>query len=99
MMVKYSKKVYPTHDWIRDGGDIDFFAFESSYHNGPVCKRCGFSYCEHCEEDKSPEYFDKEHPCTIKRWDCPKCGINLGLSRHNFCSNCGQQLTWEDNYE
>lgn len=99
MMVKFSKKVYPKHKWVRDGGKIDFFAFAVGYHNGPQCDRCGFSYCEHCQDGKSPEYFNKEHPCIVRKWTCPKCDIELGLTRHNFCHNCGEQLTWEKDYD
>ena len=31
--------------------EIDTFAFESGFHNGPECEDCGFNFCEHC----SPE--------------------------------------------
>lgn len=30
---------------------IDFFAYESGYHNGPQCKNCGFSFCHHCKNE------------------------------------------------
>lgn len=40
------------HTWKRrEHGTIDNFAMENGYHNGPVCTRCGYSFCEHCDED------------------------------------------------
>lgn len=37
------------HKWIKDGKDIDIFAFEEGgYHNGPRCSVCGFGFCHHC---------------------------------------------------
>ena len=48
------------HDWMtnadRDedyigteyGSQLDGFAYSSGYHNGYVCKKCGFSFCIHC---------------------------------------------------
>lgn len=40
---------YPEHDWERnEDGSIDIFGMESEFHNGPLCIRCGYSYCHHC---------------------------------------------------
>ena len=51
--------VEPTHRWKRDEyGEIDRFAMNSDYHNGPMCERCWASYCLHCN-DKAPEV------CTV----------------------------------
>lgn len=32
----------------------------SSPHAGPMCKRCGYWYCEHCHPDGPPEKCDEE---------------------------------------
>lgn len=45
------------HDWYRDElGGVDSLAFDvdpNEYsvfgHNGPMCRRCGAHFCEHCE--------------------------------------------------
>lgn len=45
------------HTWRKtENGKIDTFASSAEYCNGPVCERCGFSFCEHC----NPEGYDDE---------------------------------------
>lgn len=81
---------YPEHDWVRkENGDIDDFAYDGGYHNGPVCKRCYYSFCIFC----NPDGWNDE-PCIIDEYKCPKCGrcISKGTK---FCSNCGQAVKWE----
>ena len=81
---------YPEHDWVRkENGDIDEFAYDGDYHNGPMCKRCYYSFCIHCD----PNGWNNE-PCIIDEYKCPKCGhiISKGTK---FCSNCGQAVRWE----
>lgn len=88
---KYGTTKLPHHKWHRNrGGRIDNFAFDSGYHNGPVCIRCGESFCEHCH----PECYDE--PCTAEGFICPTCK-DIVTGGDNFCSNCGQRLTWESN--
>jgi hypothetical protein len=36
-----------------EDGDIDNFAIESEYHNGPMCEVCYAGRCQHCD-DGSP---------------------------------------------
>ncbi len=37
------------HIWQEDeSGFIDIFAIDSGRHNGPVCTKCGYSICWHC---------------------------------------------------
>lgn len=39
------------HAWeLTEDGDIDFLASGFGYHNGPRCKKCGYSFCEHCQK-------------------------------------------------
>lgn len=48
------------HEWeIDDDGEIDNFAYSAGFCNGPVCKKCGKSFCKHCKNE-----FDIE--------ECPK---------------------------
>lgn len=81
---------YPEHQWRRkENGEIDDFAMEFGYHNGPVCERCGYSFCEHCE----PDGYDKG-PCVIDEYRCPNC--NHLLSKNDkFCNHCGQAILQE----
>jgi len=38
------------HEWRRDkDGSIDIWGLEYEHHNGPVCVRCGYSFCHHCQ--------------------------------------------------
>lgn len=92
----YKKKVihihneYPEHDWARNkDGSIDTWALDVGFHNGPMCKRCYVSFCEHCE----PEWY-KDSPC-IEDYDmCPSCKNELSSKRFKFCPECGQALDW-----
>lgn len=52
------------HDWERDkNGEIDDFAFGVGYCNGPMCKRCFYSFCEHCEDDYE-KALKEDLPCV-----------------------------------
>lgn len=82
---------YQEHDWKRrENGEIDDFAYDNDYHNGPMCKRCYYSFCMFCD----PDGWNKE-PCIIDKYKCPKCGrfISKGTK---FCSDCGQEVKWND---
>lgn len=51
---------WPEHKWKRHAdGTIDVFAYEVGYHNGPACERCGYSYCEHCQDGPT-------QPCIVE---------------------------------
>lgn len=80
------------HLWRRDkNGEIDLWAFELGYCNGPVCTRCWHSECEHCNEDWET---DSTEPCVIDRDICPSCGYKL--SKAKYCPDCGQALDWSE---
>jgi hypothetical protein len=46
-----TKHTWKTQDWDGPDGDIDLFAYEAGYHNGPECADCGFFFCHHCDPD------------------------------------------------
>jgi hypothetical protein len=37
-----------------DDGEVDIFALDYDYHNGPECVLCGDSWCHHCREVIEP---------------------------------------------
>lgn len=38
------------HEWRKDeDGHVDVFAYEVGFHNGPVCVKCGYYFCHHCQ--------------------------------------------------
>ena len=78
---------FSEHQWRRTAeGKIDEFAMYVDCHSGPVCERCGYSFCEHCE----PNGWDEE-PCVIDEYRCPTCNENIGRS-DKYCKYCGQRL-------
>lgn len=76
---------YCEHKWRMKYGEIDRFAFESGFCNGPVCERCGYSFCVHC----NPDGFD-EQACVVDWYECPECHKRVG-SFQTTC-DCGQRL-------
>lgn len=78
---------FSDHQWRRTAeGKIDEFAMYVDCHSGPVCERCGYSFCEHCE----PNGWNEE-PCVIDEYRCPTCNENIGRS-DKYCKKCGQRL-------
>ncbi len=42
------------HTWMKDDdGEIDYFAMSEEFHNGPMCEKCHYSYCQHCNVPKN----------------------------------------------
>lgn len=40
-----------THEWVKDNGRVDIFAYEvGEYHNGPKCIKCDYGFCHHCND-------------------------------------------------
>ena len=50
------------HVWKLDEGELDIFGLDIEGHNGPVCIRCGYSFCHHCSEEPTEDcrYKDQE---------------------------------------
>lgn len=87
---KHIHEEYPEHFWKRkEDGEIDEFAYEGDFHNGPVCVRCGDSFCKHCE----PDGYETHRHCVTDKYVCPNCErlLTWGV---NYCSNCGQGVKW-----
>ena len=81
---------YPEHDWkTNEKGELDDFAWDQEYCNGPMCKRCYYAFCIHCE----PNGWDKK-PCIVDFFKCPNCGEKISKNT-KFCDNCGQAVKWE----
>lgn len=81
---EYKKMVYPSHKWKEENGKIDVWAYEAGYCNGPVCERCYYSFCEHC----NPNGYEGE--CVVEDYICPSCRENVGY-KQTHCK-CGQAL-------
>ena len=80
---------YATHEWEKDEkGQIDEWAMDIGFCNGPRCVRCGYTFCEHCNKDG----WDNTD-CVVDEIRCPNCG-KLLTEGVNYCSNCGQSLDW-----
>lgn len=87
---KHIHEEYPAHDWERNAdGEIDTFAFDTDYHNGPVCKRCGYSFCVYCD----PDGYEKK-PCIIDKYRCPSCDVMIRKGQ-KYCQNCGKKVKWD----
>ena len=99
MKVVHIHEEYPEHDWARNkDGSIDEFATENGYHNGPLCRRCYYAFCEHCVNDFD-EALKEDLPCVIDEYKCPNCNKTLLktlLKNQKFCDECGTKLDWED---
>lgn len=88
---KHIHEEYPAHDWERNAdGEIDTFAFDTDYHNGPVCKRCGYSFCVYCD----PDGYEKK-PCIIDKYKCPSCDVMI-YKGQKYCRNCGKAVKWNE---
>lgn len=76
------------HRWKKiEGTDkIDNFAgVDYGFHNGPLCVKCGLSFCEHCE----PEKFSSS--CPVPHYKCSVCGYESD-TKTPFCANCGAEM-------
>ena len=60
------------HIWETEDGEVDDYAFSSGDCNGPICERCGFSFCVWC----TPEKWEDE--------SCPDDAGLLAQKAHSF---------------
>ena len=77
------------HDWyLNEDGDIDVWQLDEGFHNGPRCRSCGYTFCEHCNPDGY-------NSMCVRDWhECPRCGTEV-RSTQKYCSQCGVKLDWE----
>lgn len=83
------KHTYSSHKWrLNENGEPDSFAFETGYHNGYACQRCGYCFCMYCD----PDGFDKE-PCIVEYNECSSCHNRIfNYKKIFYCEYCGQKL-------
>lgn len=85
----FHEERHEQHSWVRnEDGEIDEFAMEYEYHNGPVCEFCGYFFCIHCTPDG---YNDTD--CVVSWHTCPIC--EKRVSENDKRCQCGQMLDWE----
>lgn len=84
---------FAEHKWIRTkDGEIDDMAMSFDYHNGPICERCGYTFCVLCE----PDGWNKKS-CVINEYRCPNCSqvlyekdiVKKWAETHNGDDYCG----------
>ena len=69
------------HRWEKcDDGEIDFFAWNDGFCNGPRCLDCGESFCVHCAE------LDGGHEAVKKKLEEETC------EEKEVCSICGRAV-------
>lgn len=91
LLVTHIHEEYPEHLWKKDeNGNVNEWAMEFDYHQGPVCERCGDTFCIHCE----PDGYITHKKCVVDVYKCPKCGSEL-RSNQKHCAKCGQAVKWE----
>lgn len=43
------------HTWkLNEDGEVDEFAMSYEFHNGPMCTKCYYTYCVHCDKGDEP---------------------------------------------
>jgi hypothetical protein len=86
---KHFHRDYGEHEWEKNkDGEPDEWAWMFDVHNGPVCQRCGYSFCEGC----NPNGWTARK-CVIDVFMCPGCGRKLDKFQ-KFCDGCGQGVKW-----
>ena len=73
------------HKWkTEDNGEVDEFAWDREFHNGPVCMICSFTPCVHCRSGWEDDEGCKEH------FVCSVCGTHEE-KKHPYC-HCGAKM-------
>lgn len=83
------------HQWkTLASGEIDHWVVEipdvGTEHNGPECSVCGFSFCEHCDEE-----FVKKNNSARSAWnfECP--GPPPDNQRYDWDKQPGVHIPYE----
>ena len=77
------------HMWRKFEGSIDEYAWESGYHNGPVCELCGEHTCINCNPD-----WEKDE-CAVESYRCSECNHHV-KEKTELCPNCGADMRGEE---
>ena len=73
------------HKWkTKDNGEVDEFAWDREFHNGPVCMICSFTPCVHCRPGWEDDEGCKEH------FVCSVCGTHEE-KKYPYC-HCGAKM-------
>ncbi len=73
------------HLWKLDSEkNVDEWAFSEGYHNGPMCVKCGKSFCLHCSGSSKTMHED----CDVIDYICSECG-EVSEKKSKYCSECG----------
>ena len=90
MEVKHGRWVAVNeHMWHKDRyGEIDEFAWESDFHNGPVCELCYSSPCIHCKPDW------ENSKCDVTSYKCSECNCHV-KKESAYCPDCGARMDGE----
>ena len=98
-----TREHYRHHDWQRtEDGSIDDMAFDVDFHNGPMCQRCGYSFCIHCEDDNVETLLESECINERRKKLCPYCmnhisSLTLDTGRMMYyCPYCGKEIDYQD---
>lgn len=77
------------HMWSKDdNGEIDDFAWERDFHNGPFCELCYSTPCIHCNPDW------ENSKCRVTSYRCSECN-NHKKEANSYCPNCGAKMDSE----
>ena len=77
------------HMWKKDAnGEIDEFAWDNEFHNGPYCTHCFSTPCVHCKPD-----YEELETCH-EHYMCNRCGRH-SLYKDPFCT-CGAVMEEEN---
>ena len=87
--IKPSRKIFTRkHLWKKNNdGEVDEWAWECGYCNGPECEICGATFCVHCDKRNI-----EIHPDGKSRYDEENC------KPHYICSECGRAVKEDDKY-
>lgn len=73
------------HRWELDSkGSVNEFAFSEGYHNGPMCAKCGKSFCLYCSGSSKAMHED----CDVIDYICSERG-EVSEEKSKYCSECG----------
>lgn len=92
--VIHNTVIWKNHTWEKEeSGEIDFWAFEYGFCNGPRCARCGATFCRNCVRDVDVE-LNREWDCVVEENRCPWCDHRLDGMEDDWahCPWCGQKI-------